>query len=108
LNVKVWRKVPVDSNVLGSLSAEFVPSIRQVVIQARNKGIKGTQAEFEKMLYDVRREIQGYFRKMESSQSYVCSLSSKTIVYKGLLLSIIVPCLPIYIIFPSFRNASIV
>lgn len=91
MDIKAWRDVPVDMNVLGKLSAAFVPTIRQVIVQASPKSVKGNEKEFEKLLYDIRREIQGYFRKMQSSMSYICSLSSKTIVYKGMLRSCDLP-----------------
>ena len=58
LVVKGWRDVPVDKSVLGELSAEFVPQIKQVVIQADSKFVFITAAEFEKKLYDCRREMQ--------------------------------------------------
>jgi glutamate synthase (ferredoxin) len=42
---------------------------------------------FEKVLYDIRREVQGYFRKVVGPNAYICSISSRTIVYKGMLRS---------------------
>lgn len=80
------RDVPTDSSVLGELSKDFVPKIRQLFFRAR-AGSSATQRDFEQRLYDLRREIQGNFRKAGSQEAYVCSLSSKTIVYKGMLRS---------------------
>ena len=87
MKVAGWRQVPIDDSVLGSLSADFVPTIRQLVLTADSFK---TRADFEKALYTLRREIQGYFRVAAAdgdTPSYVCSLSSKTIVYKGMLRS---------------------
>ena len=88
-NLKIvgWRDVPVDSSVLGVLSADFVPTIKQVVVQASAEHIPPSSKEFNKILYDCRREIHGYFRKEKDPESYVCSFSSQTIVYKGMLRS---------------------
>ena len=86
--VQAWRPVPLDSSVLGTLSEQFVPSIRQVVVQSkRDSAPSDTAKDFDKLLYNIRREIQGGFRRKHCEYSYVCSLSSKTIVYKGMLRS---------------------
>jgi glutamate synthase (ferredoxin) len=85
LTIAGWRDVPVDESVLGTLSAAFVPVIRQVVMIA--DGSMDNEKDFDKHLYDVRREIMGYFRLQGNVNAYVCSLSSKTIVYKGMLRS---------------------
>lgn len=55
-----WRDVPVDESVLGSLSADFVPTIRQVIMRSATP--MNSETAFEKTLYDIRREIMGYFR----------------------------------------------
>lgn len=80
------RDVPTDKSVLGDLSKDFVPQIRQVFFRAK-AGSASTQRELEQKLYDLRREIQGRFRQHGNQEAYVCSLSSKTIVYKGMLRS---------------------
>lgn len=82
-----WRDVPVDKSFLGELSAEFVPHIKQIVVQSTEKTIGVDSKDFNKKLYKIRREIQGNFRKLQSEESYVCSLSSKTLIYKGMLMS---------------------
>jgi len=87
LKILGWRDVPVDKNVLGKLSADFVPTIKQIVVQAVPDKIPANSKDFNKLLYDCRREIHGYFRKENDPESYVCSFSSQTIVYKGMLRS---------------------
>ena len=85
LEIAGWRDVPVNPTILGTLSAEFVPLIKQVVFKAPAGKAYATEAEFEKVLYDLRREIQGTFRVQGQTNAYICSFSSKTIVYKGML-----------------------
>jgi glutamate synthase domain-containing protein 1 len=55
-----WRDVPVDESVLGSLSKDFVPTIRQVFMKSETP--LATETAMDKQLYDIRREIMGYFR----------------------------------------------
>ena len=50
--------MPVDKSVLGRLSADFVPTIKQFVVSAIPGKTFDSNTEFEKVLYSVRREIQ--------------------------------------------------
>ncbi len=82
-----WRDVPVNSNVPGKGARATQPFIRQCFIEA-NQNIS-TQEEFERKLYLIRRIIDHRIRaehKCNRSQYYVPSFSSKTIIYKGMLL----------------------
>ncbi len=75
-----WRKVPTDETVLGKQALDCMPSIWQCFIKKPktiNQGI-----DFDRMLYVVRR----IFEQGNSNETYVCSLSSRTIVYKGMFL----------------------
>ena len=58
LVVKGWRDVPVDLSVLGSLSADFVPTIKQVFVQAESSNFFRDEKALEDVLYAARREIQ--------------------------------------------------
>lgn len=91
LILKGWREVPVNGAVLGRLSADFVPRIKQMIVQPDPSSICNTSEEFEIKLYETRRLLQGYFRAIKSKDAYVCSFSSKTIVYKGMLRSCDLP-----------------
>lgn len=85
-----WRDVPVDPSYLGELSKEFVPTIKQFVVSAKNVADTPSFADdavFTDHLYRLRRKMQGNFRKFGREGAYVCSLSSKTLVYKGMLRS---------------------
>jgi glutamate synthase (NADPH/NADH) large chain len=79
-----WRNVPVNNGCLGSMAKLNEPQIRQLFI---HRG-KVRQENFERKLYVIRRlaekEIASW-EQVDASQFYVLSMSSRTIVYKGLL-----------------------
>ena len=81
-----WRDVPVNPAAIGRDARKVMPKMRQVFISrgdAKKPGCDPTpKNEFERRLYIVRRQIEKATRK-----TYVCSCSSRTIVYKGLLLA---------------------
>src|SRR3954447_8528931 len=75
-----WRDVPVDRDVPGETAAEVQPVIRQVFIGST---LDGDQDAFERKLYVIRRTIE----KERGKDLAIPSFSSRTIVYKGMLLS---------------------
>ena len=87
LHVLGWRDVPVDPSVLGSLSRDFAPTIKQAVIVPADGKVFDSEKILDDVLYEVRRKIQGFFRMNIWNEAYVCSLSSRTIIYKGMLRS---------------------
>ncbi len=83
-----WRTVPVDNKSLGATAKSSEPFVRQVFI-GRNANEK-TDLAFERKLYVIRKRTYTEIRcsTMDGSQYwYVCSLSCRTIVYKGMLLT---------------------
>ena len=74
-----WREVPVHSDVLGSRAVECMPYIMQGFIKRPEKVEKGI--DFDRRLYVVRRVFE-----QSSDDTYVASLSSRTIAYKGMFL----------------------
>ncbi|MDF2884415.1 MAG: gltB [Clostridiaceae bacterium] len=81
-----WRDVPTDNRVIGESAKGTEPIIRQVFI-ANNCD---TEEEFERKLYIIRKRAVNEVRalvKRSTEYFYVCSLSSRTLVYKGLLLA---------------------
>ncbi len=81
-----WRKVPTDNMYLGETAKASEPFIRQVFI-GRSKDIKDDLA-FERKLYVIRRRAENalrYGKDAVGEYFYVPSMSSKTIVYKGML-----------------------
>lgn len=79
LKLLAWRKVDSDPEVLGSKARECMPNIYQAFIE-RPKEAK-EDLDFDRMLYIVRREFE-----QSSANTYVPSLSCRTIVYKGMFL----------------------
>ncbi len=82
-----WREVPVDveGSGIGPTAIRSMPKILQVFIGSQT-GI--SQADFERRLYQIRKSTTKSIRSSgmySSDLFYVCSLSSRIIVYKGML-----------------------
>ncbi len=82
-----WRDVPVDSSAIGEQARETEPTIRQFFV---GRGSTTDSASLERRLYIVRKgiesEIAGATGIPNPREFYVPSLSSRTLIYKGLLL----------------------
>ncbi|MGB8453466.1 MAG: glutamate synthase large subunit [Anaerocolumna sp.] len=74
-----WRKVPISPEILGHKAVECMPYIMQGFIK-RPSGVK-KGLEFDRKLYIARRTFE-----QSNDNTYVVSLSSRTIVYKGMFL----------------------
>ena len=74
-----WRKVPVHPEILGDLARDCMPDIQQVILQRPENLQPGF--ELDRALFVLRREFE-----QSSEDTYICSLSSRTIVYKGMFL----------------------
>lgn len=79
MNFLGWREVPIKEEVLGSRAKACMPCIVQGFVERPEKVAKGL--EFDRRLYVVRRIFE-----QSSDETYVVSLSSRTIVYKGMFL----------------------
>jgi len=75
-----WRKVPCQEDILGQYAKESMPYILQAFIKKPELIKAGI--DFDRVLYQVRR----LFEHCQFKNTYVCSLSSRTITYKGMLL----------------------
>ena len=103
LNFLGWRKVPVNADVLGKKARDCMPEIWQGFVEKPGDCEPGI--DFDRKLYIVRREFEknsdggvagetparrGSEQRSASEgktcPTYVCSLSSRTIVYKGMFL----------------------
>ena len=74
-----WREVPVNSGVLGKRARDCMPFIMQCFLGKPVSLAKGL--DFDRRLYIIRRVFE-----QSNDNTYVCSLSSRTIVYKGMFL----------------------
>ena len=80
-----WRQVPINTSVLGSKAEITRPEITQVLFTPKNKSINGKT--LERKLYETRRKIEKECLKNHLNQFYICSFSSKSIIYKGMFLA---------------------
>ena len=79
-----WRHVPVDIACLGEKANATRPEIEQIII-ANNKGVD--EETFERELYVIRRRIEKAATKANVAGFYICSLSCRSIIYKGMMLA---------------------
>ena len=75
-----WRKVPIDTSVLGRLALERLPQIEQVFIGG--EGLSDQEMAIK--LFSARRRSS--VANAADADHYVCSFSNKTIIYKGLMM----------------------
>ncbi len=81
LNLMHLRAVPTNSEVLGDGARDVEPDIKQIFID----GVSDDKVdEIERVLYKVRKKIEN---RIDDEDFYICSLSSKSIIYKGMLTS---------------------
>ena len=81
LHLCATRLVPVDKKILGVIALDCLPNIYQLFISSKNKLQEDL---FESALLQARKFIEVIFD--DDEKLYFCSMSSKTIVYKGLML----------------------
>lgn len=74
-----WRKVSCNESILGQKAKDCMPNIYQAFIE-RPQNIS-SDVDFDKVLYVIRREFE-----KSCKETYIASLSSRTIVYKGMFL----------------------
>ncbi|MCH8917396.1 MAG: glutamate synthase large subunit [Proteobacteria bacterium] len=79
-----WRQVPVNVGVIGEKANATRPEIEQIMI-ASNPGVG--QDQFEGDLYIIRRRIEKRVLEEHIGDFYICSLSCRSIIYKGLFLA---------------------
>ena len=81
-----WRQVPADVSVIGRKAQETRPEIEQIMIAGPLPDAQSAE-EFEKDLYLVRRRIEKRVIAAQIQGFYICSLSCRSIIYKGLFLA---------------------
>ncbi len=79
-----WRHVPVNTECLGEKANATRPEIEQILIRCE-KDI--TEEEFERELYIIRRRIEKAAADAQINSLYVCSLSTRSLIYKGMMLA---------------------
>ncbi|MEO1613634.1 MAG: glutamate synthase large subunit, partial [Pseudomonadota bacterium] len=79
-----WRQVPVDISCLGDKANATRPEIEQIII-ANRKGVD--EETFERELYVIRRRAEKAAAAAQVNGFYVCSLSCRSVIYKGMMLA---------------------
>ena len=87
-NKTFWRTVPVENEILGPLAKANVPFISQWIIYQEKEDKK----DIEMVLFQLRKRIEKkireiYKNELDDCEFYFASLSSKTVVYKGMVRS---------------------
>ena len=95
LDVVHWRDVPTDNADLGATALDSEPNVQQAFVvpdsegdSLDSEGDSLDSEEFDRALYVARRAVEKEVDELDSEGAkrfYVCSLSRKTLVYKGLL-----------------------
>lgn len=76
-----WRQVPVHSEVIGEVANESRPEIEQILLSGKPEI---EEEQFELDLYFIRKRIEKAVRAKAINDFYICSFSSRSIIYKGL------------------------
>ncbi len=79
-----WRQVPINPSVLGKTADQSRPEIAQVMFK-KNENLETN--ELERDLFETRKKIEKIARNSQLKEFYICSFSSRSIVYKGMFLA---------------------
>ncbi len=88
LRIAGWRDVPVNSDVLGEIARSAEPVIRQIFIAGDTAAL--TDDTLERKLYVVRKQVENAVRasgREHTASFYITNLSTRTVIYKGMLMS---------------------
>src|SRR5215468_9621000 len=80
-----WREVPTDDRLLGASAVNVEPRIEQIFV---GRGDARDAAHFERKLYVIRKRIEHAVDAIDFAEkrlTYIPSLSSNTLIYKGML-----------------------
>ncbi len=79
-----WRQVPIESSVIGEKANASRPEIEQVMI-SNERAVDDDQFEID--LYVIRRRIEKQVLDHHITGFYICSLSCRSLIYKGMFLA---------------------
>ncbi|XP_057669845.1 uncharacterized protein LOC130902058 [Diorhabda carinulata] len=83
VSVLAWRTVPTNNSSIGAVAKNSEPFMRQVFITLRNPGDEAEQDR----TYFILRKRSSHLIPAPGKRFYICSLSRRTVVYKGQLTS---------------------
>jgi len=79
-----WRQVPIDISIIGEKANATRPEIEQIMVG--NDGSVSDE-QFERDLYIIRRRIEKAVAGEQIAGFYICTLSARSIIYKGMFLA---------------------
>ncbi len=80
-----WRQVPVNTKVLGVKAESNRPEIVQVIFKSNNPSLM--HDDLERDLFVIRKKIEKQSALLKLKDFYICSFSSRSIIYKGMFLA---------------------
>ena len=80
-----WRQVPVNTKVLGFKAESNRPEIVQLIFKSNDINLKDD--DLERDLFVVRKKIEKQAFHLKLKDFYICSFSSRSIIYKGMFLA---------------------
>ncbi len=80
-----WRQVPTNPKVLGEKALQTMPEIIQVLFKSNDPNL--LDKNLERKIYETRKIIENKAFSESMNNFYICSISSKSIIYKGLYLA---------------------
>ena len=80
-----WRQVPINTSVLGVKAESNRPEITQVIFKSNNKNL--VEEKLERDLFAIRKKIEKQSNILQLKDFYICSFSSRSIIYKGMFLA---------------------
>jgi glutamate synthase (ferredoxin) len=115
-----WREVPTDPTVLGKNALQSMPSVWQFFVKAPQRLAEDEHEDddvrdgFERTLYLVRRRFRVELRKKgliwddDDGVVYIASFSSRTIVYKGMVQSAVLPAFYKDLVNPDYTTKFVI
>ena len=79
-----WRQVPINVGCIGEKANATRPEIEQIMVR---NGTGADDSLFERDLYVIRRRIEKQAIAAQINELYICSLSCRSIIYKGMFLA---------------------
>ena len=79
-----WRQVPIDVRCIGEKANATRPEIEQIIVR---NATGADEATFERDLYVIRRRIEKSAIAAQVAELYICSMSCRSIIYKGMFLA---------------------
>ena len=80
-----WRQVPINTSVLGVKAENNRPEITQIIFKSNNTNL--IEDDLERDLFLVRKKLEKQANNLQLKDFYICSLSSRSIIYKGMFLA---------------------